>query len=55
MTKTDVDFDVWFGVLQCNVLDNSGVDFKDSDSVRDDYDRGRDVHDVMAEISAEYD
>ena len=55
MTKTEVDFDTWFGVLQANVLDRAGVDFKDADSVRDDYNNGRDVHDVIDEIAAEYD
>lgn len=54
MTKTEFDFDTWFGVLQSNVLDRSGVDFKDEDSVRDDFDNGRDVYDVIDEIVAEY-
>lgn len=55
MTKTEFDFDTWFGVLQSNVLDKAGVDFKDDDSVRGDYDEGRDVYDVIDEIVAEYD
>lgn len=55
MTKTEFDFDTWFGVLQSNVLDKSGVDFDDEDSVRGDYDAGRDVYDVIDEIAAEYD
>lgn len=54
MTKTEFDFDTWFGVLQANVLDRSGVDFKDEDSVRDDFNNGRDVYDVIDEIVAEY-
>ena len=54
MTKPEFDFDTWFGVLQANVLDRSGVDFKDEDSVRDDYENGRDVYDVIDEIVAEY-
>lgn len=54
MTKTEFDFDTWFGVLQANVLDRSGVDFKDEDAVRDDYNNGRDVYDVIDEIVAEY-
>ena len=54
MTKAEFDFDTWFGVLQINVLDKAGVDFKDEDSVRDDYNNGRDVYDVIDEIAAEY-
>lgn len=54
MTNDDTDFDTWFGVLQVNVLDRTGVDFKDEDSVRGDYDDGRDVYDVIDEIVAEY-
>ena len=54
MTKAEFDFDTWFGVLQSNVLDKAGVDFKDEDSVRDDYNNGRGVYDVIDEIAAEY-
>ena len=54
MKKPEFDFDTWFGVLQINVLDKTGVDFKDADSVRDDYNKGRDVYDVIDEIAAEY-
>ena len=55
MTKTETDFDTWFGVLQSNVLDRVGVDFRDADSVRSEYNDGRDVHDVIDEIVLEYD
>lgn len=55
MTNTEFDFDTWFGVLQSNVLDRSGVDFRDEESVRCDFDGGRDVYDVIEEIVAEYD
>ena len=54
MTKTDVDFDTWFGVLQTNLLDKVGLDFKDEDSVLGDYHNSRDVYDVIDEIAAEY-
>lgn len=54
MTNADFDFDTWFGVLQTHVLDKTGVDFKDEDSVRQDFDTGRDVFDVIDEIVAEY-
>lgn len=54
MTNSEFDFDTWFGVLRTNVLDRSGVDFKDAESVRSDYDEGRDVYDVIDEIVSEY-
>lgn len=54
MDKNDADFETWFGVVQVNVLEQSGVDFKDEDSVRDDYEAGKDAHDVASEIAAEY-
>ena len=54
MQNTDVDFETWFGVLQSNVLDRTGVDIKDEDAFRDDYDTGRDVFDVIEEMVAEY-
>lgn len=53
-TNSDMDFESWFGVVQVNVLDQTGVDFRDEDSVRDDYDQGKDAHDVAEEIAAEY-
>ena len=54
MTSNDTDFDTWFGVLQANVFDRTGVNFKDEYSARDDYDAGEDVYDVIDEIVAEY-
>jgi len=54
MTKDDTDFVTWFGVLQVNVLDQTGVDFKDEDSVKGDYDDGAEVYDVIDSIVAEY-
>lgn len=54
MQNTDVDFETWFGVLQSNVLDRTGVNIKDEDAFRDDYDTGRDVFDVIEEMVAEY-
>ena len=48
-------FDDWFDTLSMHVLDRTGVEFKDKDSVREDYDEGRDVFDVVDDIVAEYD
>lgn len=54
MTKTDFDFETWFEVLQQTVLDRCGVEFGDEDSVRDDYEDGKDVYDVIDSVVAEY-
>lgn len=54
MTKEDFDFDTWFDVLKINVLEQAGVEFRDADSVRCDYDRGDDVYDVIDDIVREY-
>lgn len=54
MTKDEFDFGTWFDVLQVNVLDRTGVDFNDQDSVRQEYDNGDDVYDVIDNICAEY-
>lgn len=54
MTKDDFDFDTWFDTLKINVLDRAGVEFQDEDSVREDYNNGRDVYDVIDDIVAEY-
>lgn len=54
MTSSDTDFDTWFETLQSHVLDQTGVQFNDSDSVKADYDQGRNVFDVIDEIVDEY-
>ena len=54
MTQTEVDFETWFSCLTMQVLDGTGVTFQDEDSVRGDYDNGRDVNEVAAEIIEEY-
>ena len=47
-------FDDWLYNLQIHVLDRTGVEFHDQDSVLQDYDDNRDMHDVADEIAAEY-
>jgi hypothetical protein len=54
MTNNDTTFDAWFDVLQFNVLDRTGHTFNDRESVREDFEDGRDVFDVADEISEEY-
>lgn len=54
MTNEDFDFEKWFDNLSLAVLDRCGIDFTDEESVREDYNRGRNLYDVADEISAEY-
>lgn len=54
MTKSDFDFETWFDCLANMVLDKSGIEFRDMDSVRDDYEAGRNCADVADEIAAEF-
>lgn len=53
-TKETQSFDDWFDLLVMQVLDRTGVTFRDRDSVREDYDAGKDLHDVVDEIADEY-
>lgn len=54
MKKPEFTFEVWFDTLCLHLLDRVGVDFRDEDSVRGDYESGKDVFDVIDEIAAEY-
>ena len=54
MTKTEFDFETWFSNLAMMVLEKTGVDFRDQESVRQDYDDGRNLADVADEIADEY-
>lgn len=54
MVKGEFDFDTWFDNLALMVLDKCGAEFSDKDSVRDDYDAGKNCADVADEIAAEY-
>ncbi len=54
MTSEEFDFDTWFDALAAAALDKCGVDFKDRDAVRADYEAGRDYADVADEIADEY-
>lgn len=54
MTKTEFNFETWFDCLAMTVLDKCGVELRDADSVRADYDAGKNLADVADEISAEY-
>jgi hypothetical protein len=54
MNKHEMDFDTWFDIVKVNVLDMCGVEFRDTDSVRADYDDGLDAVDVAQSIADEY-
>lgn len=54
MNRNDIDFESWFDMLQ-TALSDDGINFRDADSVRDDYDEGKDLYDVADAIKAEYD
>ncbi len=53
MTKAECQFETWFEILSVQVLDRAKVDLKDPDSVREDYEQGRDLFDVADEIVAD--
>lgn len=54
MTNREFDFETWFDSLSMMVLDRTGIEFRDQDSVRQDYEKGRNLADVADEIAAEY-
>ena len=54
MDKGDFDFDTWFDNLAMMVLDKCGVEFRDEESVRGDYEAGKNCADVADMIAAEY-
>jgi len=54
MTNEHFDFETWFDNLTIIISDRSGVDFQDEESVRADYDAGRDCAEVADEIADEY-
>lgn len=54
MTNLDTDFETWFNYLRINVLELSGVEFRDRDSVRDEYNNGDNMVDIANSIADEY-
>lgn len=47
-------FDDWFDSLKFQVLDRTGVQYRDTESVMGDYEDDKTVEDVADEIAAEY-
>jgi hypothetical protein len=54
MTKNEFDFETWFDSMAAMVLDKCGVEFRDEDAVRSDYESRKNCADVADEIAAEY-
>lgn len=54
MDKDELDFETWFDTLRVMVLDRCGIEFRDQDSVRADYNEGMNCSDVANAIAAEY-
>lgn len=53
MDITDTNFETWFDCLHMNLLD-AGINFTDRSSVREDYEAGKNMFDVVDEIILEY-
>ena len=53
MTKDDLSFDDWFDLLKVKLYEK-GIEFHDADSVRGDYEDGKDLFDVFEDIKTEY-
>lgn len=56
MTKSNVDFDTWIELLQMNLADKGILSEEETlkSDYRIDYDKGRDMFDVLDEVIAEY-
>lgn len=55
MQKSDGNsFEEWFNILKINVLERTGVEFRDRASVEIDFEEDRDVYDAIDEICADY-
>lgn len=53
-TNDGYDFETWFDLVAMKVLAETGVAFRDEDSVRDDFECGKNHDDVADDIIAEY-
>ena len=48
------DFDTWLDNLTVQIEERTGVDFKDGESVRQDYEDDKNMFDVADDICIEY-
>ena len=48
------DFDTWFDNLTVQIGERTGVNFKDGESVRQDYEDDKNMFDVADDICIEY-
>lgn len=53
MNHKNVDFEEWFEQL-VDLLSDEGISFSDQDAVRQDYDQGKSLFDVVDDIKREY-
>lgn len=54
ITNDGHDFETWFDLVAMKVLAETGVQFRDEDSVRDEFESGKSYDDVANDIIAEY-
>lgn len=54
ITNDGHDFETWFDLVATKVLAETGVAFRDEDSVRDEFESGKSHDDVANDIIAEY-
>jgi hypothetical protein len=52
--KDEYTFQEWFEQLKVIVLEKTGVEFRDVDAVKEDYDSDKHFADVADEIALEY-
>lgn len=54
MPEQQMDFDDWFDLVQSIVAEETGIEFRDKASVRQEYERGDRPEDIAGEIIDEY-
>jgi hypothetical protein len=54
MTKQEATFEEWFDQLTMSLWSEYDINFADSDSVKEDYEAGKSVSEVQADIAREY-
>jgi hypothetical protein len=53
MAHKDMEFEEWFEQL-VDLLSDEGISFSDPDAVRQDFDKGKSLFDVVDDIKREY-
>ena len=52
--KDEYEFEEWFSQLRVSVLEKTNFDFRDEESVKNDYENGKHFADIADEIALEY-